>query len=291
MRCKEHLTDLSSSLGVCATCLRQRLLAVLAAQAQLARAAESRRKPDPQPLIFPRSVSPYVSRRKSEDGGANWIHNQRFYSTPQAGRPTHGDFEAARSFKKKNRFSLFTDLFRSRSEKFNSDPSVHFRRDSSDEPSSSSSSPSLFSSIFAVRRKKNQSSRTTRVEEFGQFGPGDRKPCRFTDRGMSPAIEADSGGECDRLPPGISVEASPQWKRTPKAARRARNSSGMAFCLSPLVRASPNRQWNQKGGLPPDMSFTGDGRSPMKPQLGTAAGYPANRSRKLAEMGTVNYKC
>ncbi|GMI75796.1 hypothetical protein like AT2G44600 [Hibiscus trionum] len=296
MRCKEHLTDLTSAVGVCATCLRQRLLALLAAQAQLARAAESRRKPEPPPLIFPRSVSPYVSRRKSEDDGSNWIHNQRFYSTPQVG-PTHGtattgDFEPARSFKKKNRFSLFSDLFRSRSGKLNADPSVHYHRDSSGEPSSSSSSPSLFSAIFAVRRKKNQSSRTALVEEFGQFDAGDRKPCRITDRGMSPAIEADSGDECDRLPSGISLEASPQWKRTPKAARRARNpSSGMTFCLSPLVRASPNRHWNQKGGLPPDMSFTGDSRSPMKPQLGSAAGFPANRSRKLADMGTVNYKC
>ncbi|KAE8677464.1 Detected protein of unknown function [Hibiscus syriacus] len=263
MRCKEHLTDLSSSVGVCATCLRQRLLAVLAAQAQLARAAQSLRKSDPPPLIFPRSVSPYVSRRKSEDSGANWIHHQRFYSTPLVG-PTHGtattgDFEAARSFKKKNRFSLFSDLFRSRSEKFNSDPSVHYHRDSSDEPSSSSSSPSLFSAIFAVRRKKNQSSRTTRVEEFAQFGPGDTKPSRITDRGMSPAIEADLGDECHRLPSRISPEASPQWKRTPKAARRSRsgagNSSGLAFCFSPLVRASPNRHWNQKGGFPPDVIY------------------------------------
>ncbi|KAE8727482.1 putative purine permease 11-like isoform 1 [Hibiscus syriacus] len=141
MRCKDLLTDLSSSVGVCATCLRQRLLAVLAAQAQLARAAESLRKPDVPPLILPRSVSPYVSRRKSEDDGADWIHHQRFYSTPQVG-PTHGtgargDFEAVRSYKKKNRFSFLSDLFRSRSEKFNSDRSVHYHRDSSDEPSSS----------------------------------------------------------------------------------------------------------------------------------------------------------
>ncbi|KAE8702784.1 Detected protein of unknown function [Hibiscus syriacus] len=259
MRCKEHLTDLSSSVGVCATCLRQRLLAVLAAQAQLALAAESLRKPDPPPLIFPRSVSPYVSRRKSGDDGANWIHNQRFYHTPQVG-PTHGtetsgDFEAVGSFKKKNRFSFFSDLFRLRSEKFNSDPSVHYNWDSSGEPSSSS--PSLFSALFAVRRKKNQSSGTTRVEEFGQFGPGNRKPSRVSDRGMSPAIEAASGDECHRLSSRISPEASPRWKRTPKAARRSRsgagNSSGLAFYLSPLVRANPNPHWNQKGGLPPDV--------------------------------------
>ncbi|MBA0826709.1 hypothetical protein Goarm_011534 [Gossypium armourianum] len=272
MRCKEHLTDLSSSVGVCATCLRERLLAVVAAQAQaqaqLARAAESRRKPDPPPLVFPRT--PQVG--------------------PTYGATTNGDFEAARSFKKKNRVSLFSNLFRSRSEKFNSDPNVRYRRDLSDEPSSSSSSPSWFSAFFAVRRKKQQFSRTTHVEEFGQFGTGDRKSYRITDRGMSPVIIADTGDGCDRLPSGLSPEASPRWKRTPTAARSGvKNVSGLAFCMSPLVRASPNRHWNQKGGLPPDITFTGDGRPTMKPQLATAAGFSANRSRKLADMGTVNY--
>ncbi|XVF33682.1 hypothetical protein REPUB_Repub17cG0189200 [Reevesia pubescens] len=308
MRCKKHITDLSSSVGVCATCLRERLLALIVAQAQaqaqqaqLARAAAAvaasgdRRKPDPPPLIFPRSVSPYVSRRKSDDNSATWIRHQRFYSTPQVG-PTYStstttDFEAIRSFKKKNRFSLFSNLFRSRSEKFNSDPRVHYHRDSFDEPSSSLS---WFSAIFPVRRKKQQSSRTSHVEEFGQFGHDDRRSCKIIDRGMSPAIEADSGDECDRSPSGSSPEASPQWKRTPTAARRSRtvgsrNVSGLAFCLSPLVRASPNRHWNHKGGLPPDMSFTGEGRTPMKPHLATAAGFCANRSRKLADFGRVNH--
>ncbi|XVE76779.1 hypothetical protein DITRI_Ditri13aG0008200 [Diplodiscus trichospermus] len=257
MRCKKHLSDLSSSVGVCSTCLRERLLVLIAAQAQaeaqaqqaqLARAAaEDRRRPDPPPLIFPRSVSPYVSGRKSDDNSAAWIHHQRFYSTPQVG-PTYSttttaDFEAARSFKKKN-------------------------------------------------RKKLQSSRTSHLEDFGKFGPGDRRSCRIIDRGMSPAIEADSGDECDRSPSGSSPEVSPRWKSTPTAARRARtgprNVSGLAFCLSPLVRASPNRHWNQKGGLPPDISFTGEGRPPAKPHLATAAGFCSNRSRKLADFGRVN---
>lgn len=121
MRCKKHIADLSSGVGLCATCLRERLLELIAAQAQaqaqaqqaqLARfAIEDGLKHDPPPLIFPRSVSPYVSRRKSDDNSATWIHNQRFYSTPQVG-PTYSTtstsyFEATRSFKKKNRFSLF----------------------------------------------------------------------------------------------------------------------------------------------------------------------------------------
>ncbi|XWS35556.1 hypothetical protein CRYUN_Cryun20dG0007200 [Craigia yunnanensis] len=311
MRCKKHLTDFNSSVGVCATCLRERLLALIAAQTQaqaqgqqtqLARAAaaavaEDRRKTDPVPLIFPRSVSPYVSRRKSDDNTSTWIHHQRFFSTPQVG-PTYStttttDFETARSFKKKNKFSLFSNLFRSRSEKFNLDPRVHYPRGSCDEPSSSSSFPSWFSTIFSVRRKNQQSSKTSYLEEFGQLDPADRRSCRIIDRGMSPAIEADSRNESDQSPSGSSPEVSPRWKRTPTPARKARtgsrNVSGLAFCLSPLVRASPNRHWNQKGGLPPDMSFTSEGRPPMKPHLATAAGFCANRSRKLADFGRVNH--
>ncbi|XP_022734611.1 uncharacterized protein LOC111288112 [Durio zibethinus] len=306
MRCKKHVTDISSSVGVCASCLRERLLALVAAQGQAqvqARqaqltfpGAEDRRKTDPPPLIFPRSVSPYVSRRKSDDNSATWIHHQGFYSTPQVA-PTYStttttDFEAARSFKKKNRFSVFSNLFGSRPEKFNLDLGVHDHRDSCEDPSSSSSSPSWFSTIFAVRRKKQQSTRTSHVE-FRQFGPGDRRSCRIIDRGMSPAIEANSGDECDRSPSGSSPEVSPQWKMTPTAPRRARtgpkNVSALAFCLSPLVRASPNRHWDQKGGLPSDVSFTGESRSPMKPHLATASGFCANRSRKLADFGRVNH--
>ncbi|KAK8630612.1 hypothetical protein V6N13_079397 [Hibiscus sabdariffa] len=305
MRCKKHLPDLTSSVGVCSTCLRERLLELIAAQEQaqaqkaLAAAADDCRKPDPPPLIFPRSVSPYVSRRKSDDNSATWIQHQRFYSTPQAG-PTYSAttttyLESTRSFKKKSRFSLFSNLFRSRSEKFNSDPHrVNYHPDSCDEPSSSSASPSWFATVFAVRRKKQQSTKASRVEGFDPFGPGDRRSCRVIDRGMSPAIDVDSGDECDRPPSGGSPEVSPRWKRTPTATRRSRagtrNVSGLAFCLSPLVWASPNRHWNQKGGLPADKSFTGESRaSTMKPHLATAAGFRANRSRKLADFGRVNH--
>ncbi|KAE8676805.1 putative purine permease 11-like isoform X1 [Hibiscus syriacus] len=303
MRCKEHLTDLSSSVGVCATCLRELLLELIAARTQrnqLIRVATTTaadddcRKHDPTPRNFPRSVSPYVGRGKSDDDSGTWILHQRFYSTPQVG-PTYGStttgyFESAGSFKK-NRFSLFSNLFRCRSEKFDLDPRVNYQ---CDEPPPSSASPSWFATIFAVRRKKKQSSKASRVEGFDQFGPGDRRSCRVIDRGMSPAVEVDSGDECDRPPSGGSPEASPQRKRTPTPARRfkagTRNVSGLAFCFSPLVWTSPNRHWNQKVELPPDMSFTGEPRpSTMKPHLATAAGFRANRSRKLADFGRVNH--
>ncbi|GMI66978.1 hypothetical protein like AT2G44600 [Hibiscus trionum] len=302
MRCKTHLTDLSSGVGVCATCLRERLLAVIAAQTRLERAAavdEDRRKHEPPSLIFPRSVSPYVNRTKSDDDGATWIRHQRFYSTPQVGhaKTTTADFDAASAaFKKKHKFSLFSNLFGARSEKFNSDPRVNNHRESCDEPSSSSSSssPSWFSAIFTTGRKNQQFSRTSRVEHFTQFGHRDRRSCAV-DRGMSPAVEVNPEDECDRSPPGSSPEVSPRWKRTPTRASRgktgARNKSGMAFCLSPLVRASPNRQWNQRSGLAPDMTHTttSEGRPAMKPQLGSAARFCANRSKKIADFGRVNH--
>ncbi|KAE8699695.1 putative purine permease 11-like isoform X1 [Hibiscus syriacus] len=299
MRCKKHLTDLSSRVGVCATCLRERLLSLIAAQTKFERAAaavvaEDRRKHEPPPLVFPRSVSPYVSWRKSDGDGATWIHHQRFYATPQVGLTTSttSDFDAAStSFKKKHRFSLFSNLFGTRSEGFNSDPRVHRHREPCNEQSfSSSSSPSWFSAIFTAGRRNQQSSRTSRVEYCSQFGRSDQKSC--IDRGMSPAIQANSGGECDRSPPESSPEVSPRWKRTPTAGRKARtgarNKSGMAFCLSPLVRASPNRQWNLKGGLSPEMTYTSESRPPMKPHLATAAGFCANRSKKIADFGRVN---
>jgi len=149
MRCKKHTADFSSTVGVCASCLRERLFVLIAAQAeahqkeaQLPRAesraalSEDPRKSDPTlpppPLVFPRSVSPYVARRKSDE--STWQHNtsqdRRFYSTPQvgptyAGANTFATVEACR--KKSGRFSLLTKLFRTRSEKIESDPRVSSR--------------------------------------------------------------------------------------------------------------------------------------------------------------------
>ncbi|GMJ02196.1 hypothetical protein like AT2G44600 [Hibiscus trionum] len=79
MRCKIHLVDLSSSVGVCSTCLRDRLRKLIAAQAEA-------------------EVGPTYSSA------------------------TTAYFEPTRSFKKKNMFSLFSNLFKSRSENLSLDP-------------------------------------------------------------------------------------------------------------------------------------------------------------------------
>ncbi|GFY90357.1 hypothetical protein Acr_07g0005540 [Actinidia rufa] len=96
MRCKKHLTDLSSRVGVCASCLRERLSALIATQAR-AQAQEDRRKYDaqnpPPHVAFPRSVSPYVAGNLTHqsDHLHRSLKDQLFFSTPQIG-PNCGGF-------------------------------------------------------------------------------------------------------------------------------------------------------------------------------------------------------
>ncbi|XP_062000557.1 uncharacterized protein LOC133717830 [Rosa rugosa] len=324
MRCKKHAADLTSAVGVCASCLRERLTAIIEAQtraqaqlqlqAQLSRlhsrsngvAPEEPLKsdPNPPPLIFPRSVSPYVSRRKSDDSAWRHHHNRsdhdhdhdhnhqrhhiRFYSTPQVG-PTYdgGAATIGGSYRKsKPKFSLLTSLFRSRSDKFWTDPRV-----SSRDSTSTSASPSWFSTIFAGKRGK-QSKQFYSDESTIRVRSRHRRA-----RGMSPDLTHDAGGGgcedvCDRSASGSGDSSTPDWKRTPVQAtpsRRTRsgpvkNVSGLTFCLSPLVRASPNPHWNQKcmQGFPAEV---GEVRVATKPHLATAASFSMNRSRKLADIG------
>ncbi|KAJ8573433.1 hypothetical protein K7X08_009944 [Anisodus acutangulus] len=299
MRCKKHLSDLSSSVGVCATCLRERLFGLIAAQAQAQARAQDHRKSDsnPPPLVFPRSVSPYISRRKSDTTPWQFHHNslpsipdQRFYSTPQVG--PNGTVIAAGPYnKKKGYFGFFSGLFRSKTDKLDSDPRVS----NSSDPFRAASS--WFSTILSGRRKKQ--SRTFSLEE-STIGSHHRRTCRNRDRGMSPARYSDDeedehyGGGSS----GYSSESSQGWKQTPRRTPAAqigrrgktshnRNLTGMAFCLSPLVRASPSRNWNQKG-MPPEMVFSGEIRVPAKPQLSTETSFCKNRSRKLAHFGRLN---
>lgn len=314
MGCKKHPVDLSSSVGVCASCLRERLFSVIAAQEQAlvqrqtqARGREDCLKFDAQqpPLAFPRSVSPYISHRKSDTAAATWQihgHDQRFFSTPQVG-PT-GSLTVDSTISKKKRASgrfssIFTGLFRSKSGKPDlnssqiSDPAASGQLNSRD---SCNASPSWFSNIIPGRRKKQI--RTLSLDENGICAQ--RRTCRNRDRGMSPVRYSDEDEHCHGGSSGYSSESSQGWKQTPRktpAMRRgggrqghSRNVSHLSFCLSPLVRASPNRHWNQMG-VPPEMvvaSASGEIRVPAKPYLSTAASFGKNRSRKLADFGRYN---
>lgn len=290
MRCKKHLPDLSSNVGVCATCLRERLIVLVAVE-------DGRRyDPQPPPLLFPRSVSPYITRRKSDyPGHSHTLSDQRFYSTPQVG-PTGVSIGTASLYKKKSsKFSLFSNLFRSKSRKVdfvNENPRVSVSNSGGSHASGSPSSPSWFSAMLSGRRKK-QSRLFTTEENHNQNQPVvSRRPYGYRDRGMSPARYSQDGvdEECHTGEfSGYSSESSQGWRETPKRAtayssrrnnrlNHSRNNvTGLTFCLSPLVRASPNRR------LPPETSLSGD-----KPHLSNAASYCANRSRKLADIGRFN---
>ncbi|GFP91041.1 hypothetical protein PHJA_001248100 [Phtheirospermum japonicum] len=304
MRCKKHPADVSSSVGVCASCLRQRLYAIIAAQAQAqalkqAQAQQDCRKSEPEPpLSFPRSVSPYISRRKS-DTAATWrpqVHHQRFFSTPQVG-PSGSitvEIDGDRKRKGGGLSSLFFGLFRSKSDKSGSGPGPIPDHGVS-VSSCSVSSPSWFSTNFIAGRRKKKSW-TFSIGE-GKSGAQQRRIGKDRDRGMSPARcsdDEDQGGSS-----GYSSESSHGWKQTPrrtpasvrrcggKAAAQSKNVSSLKFCLSPLVRASPGRHWNQKG-LTSEMVVAGESRVPAKPYLSAAASFCKNRSRKLADFGRYN---
>lgn len=239
MRCKKHLCDHSSSIGVCASCLRDRLFSLIHSQSQSHSHSQthpisdpnypdSDPNPDPKlnpnnppPLVFPRSVSPYISRRKSEP-------IPRFYSTPQVNPKT-----------KKHKFGLISKLFRSRS-------------GNPDNPDPTTSTSSSSSYIYYNNRGLSPEHR---CEEKELFEPS---PARGFHRRPSPG------------------------RVLPSPAR-----SGLAFCLSPLVRASPARNW-------PDAGYSGEIRVPasgnhcIKPHLSAAASLCANRSRKMADFGRLN---
>ncbi|XP_035831803.1 uncharacterized protein LOC118480917 [Helianthus annuus] len=124
MRGKNHYTDLSSNVGVCASCLRERLFPLVAAH-----------EPQAQHPVVPRSASPYISQRKSDysSPSINTKHNsdrnhhhilpdQRFFSTPDVA-PVTGSYNSGQ--KKKHslfRFSLLSNLFRSKKRNENSNP-------------------------------------------------------------------------------------------------------------------------------------------------------------------------
>lgn len=307
MRCQKHASDISSGVGVCATCLREKLFTLVAAQSrhilqQQFQAPDDRRRSDVDhpPLVFPRSVSPYVSRRNSDSSSCHHHHHrrygsvaeQRFYFTPEIGPngkiDEENEYYSEMTTKKKKtnyRFSFFNNLFRSNPDKRNSDAGAS---NSGDPRIDSSSSASWISSILGGCRKKQHCAFS--VDESTTAAK--RRSCRHFDRGLSPVRYCEDFVHEHCGSSGYSSESSQGWKRTPRRTpalapgRRAmvpRNISGMTFCLSPLVRASPNRQWNQKN-MPPEMMYAGDIRAPAKSPMMLCK----NGSKKIADLGRVN---
>jgi hypothetical protein len=81
-RCKDHLTDLTSCNGVCASCLNQRLT----------------------PLSKAQTADEDLTRRKLHNAAVSHVSDHRFHNTPQV---------RIRSTDKTNRWALLSNLFRS----------------------------------------------------------------------------------------------------------------------------------------------------------------------------------
>ncbi|GAU36296.1 hypothetical protein TSUD_353400 [Trifolium subterraneum] len=273
MRCKKHLPDPTSTVGVCASCLRERLQPILEAQAQAqpSRISVSENDLSPSQPNFSRSESPFVAHRKSDDRRREVL----FQTAPKIDRGfefSGGTATApvtAPSKRRIRRFWILSNFFRPRSTKSENSSAESY------DPSSSVSPPSWLSTDVPVRRKNNN-----RVS--------DQKRCRQFDRGASPVDNnnfeenygLDSGSESSPRQRNKATAGAVTARRS-KLCYAGKSLTSMALCLSPLVRASPNRQWNSHKGMANELGVGG------VHHISTAASYCANRSRKLVDLGRV----
>lgn len=283
MRCKKH--PFQAGGGVCATCLCERLLVLAAAQNNGDSSPprpQAAAPPHVEPAAFPRSVSPYVSRRKSDASALRNHPSLLFFRTPQVGPAgtaalEEGDIAYEYEKRRAGKFSVLSTLFGHH----------HHRSDDKETGGATrerSKKHSWFAGIIPRRRKKQQAPEPSSALPPS---PPPRRSCRVvSNRGLSPE-RADSGEESS------SPAAEPSWRPSPSpmrktpCRRRQVNSmpSGFAVCLSPLVRPSPGRR--HRGGVqPPDpCSFSCELRPSPLHNLSSAASITRCRSKKLADGG------
>ncbi|KAL6652146.1 hypothetical protein ACP70R_011071 [Stipagrostis hirtigluma subsp. patula] len=282
MRCGRHPYE--GGVGVCAPCLRGRLLALAAAQNEASSLPPPPPPaPEPEPeLVFPRSVSPYVSRRKSDASAARRGRPPGFlfFRTPQVG-PAYGGggagfeegdigFEARRS----GRFSVLAALFGHRSEENAGGGGKDRKR------------RSWLAGILPRGRRQQQKE----PEPASPPSPLRRSSCRAVcNRGLSPVRHADGEGEESTspaespwLPSPSPVRKTPGRRRTGAAGAAV---SGFAVCISPLVRPSPGR--HSRGGHPPDAAAAVSSELRPSPlhRLTSGSSLHHCRSWKLADGG------
>ncbi|XP_076950261.1 uncharacterized protein LOC143623181 [Bidens hawaiensis] len=295
MRCKKHNSDLSSIVGVCASCLRERLLKVIVAEEQ----AQAQAQSQPQNQRYSNTNTNTNTNQQPPRSGVNRtnsvatvqrpnnkprldhsLSDQWFYNSPQVTINTGGGCigGGGSSNKKKNsliRFSSFSNLFKSNAREGDAESTSGEPSGAAGKPTSVTSSPMWFSNS----RHKNKA---VYVNESV------RKQRYVRDRGVSPVGSSDDEEEVSGGSSGY--ESAESLKNTPKktpsrqTVRRTGGQSGvfgLVFCLSPLVRASPHRVWNLKGKPPVD---NGD----FRPSLSNVKSFCANRSRKLADFGRSN---
>ncbi|KAK3158775.1 hypothetical protein QOZ80_2AG0141450 [Eleusine coracana subsp. coracana] len=284
MRCKKH--PFQAAAGVCATCLRDRLLVLAAAQ----NGGDASSSPPPQlpPVVpaaaFPRSVSPYVSRRKSDASGGGALRNHPsllFFRTPQVGPAgsgalEEGDIAYEVEKRRAGKFSVLATLFGHHH---------HHRSDDKDKGRGlRGKKHSWLAGIIPRRRKKQQPPESSSSSALPPSPPPARRSCRVvSNRGLSPERNSHGSDEESSSP---AWRPSPSPMRKPTPGRRPRQASsmpsGFAVCLSPLVRPSPGRR-HRGGAQPPDpCSFSCE----LRPSpLHNLASITRCRSKKLADGG------
>ncbi|CAD6343632.1 unnamed protein product [Miscanthus lutarioriparius] len=304
MRCKKH--PYQAGGGVCATCLRDRLLALEAAQngdasppppAPAPAPVPAQAPPvPPEPLAFPRSVSPYVSRRKSDTSGALRHHpSLLFFRTPQVG-PAYGgaleEGDIAYEYEKRRarKFSVLATLFGHHHHHHRSEEKHHHQQEGGAKERKKQFS--WFAGIIPRRRKKQQAPAPAASATSPQSAPPRRSSCRLVvsnrgSRRSRTATAAAATRAAARPPPRIPRGGRPRPHAEDPCQRRQTNSmpSGFAVCLSPLVRPSPGRR-HRHGVQPPDPgSFSCELRPSPLHSLSSAASVTRCRSRKLADGG------
>ncbi|KAM3370104.1 hypothetical protein ACQJBY_017779 [Aegilops geniculata] len=281
MRCRTHPYE--SAVGVCAACLRGRLLALAAAQNQAPSLAPTPPPPEPAPVsLFPRSVSPYVCPRKSDaaSGPGPWRHpsSRLFFRTPQVGPGTgfeEGDIGFQIRRRRSGKLSALAALFGHRQQ----------RHDGSEEKGGEERRHGSWLAGIMPRARGRRKEEPAATES--PLPPRRRSSRVISNRGLSPVRcsyeESEEGG---------TVADSP-WRPSPMRKTPCRRLlggagagvSGFAVCISPLVRPSPARN-HHRGGHPPDApALSGELRpSPLHhPPSGSSLHHC--RSWKLADGG------
>lgn len=218
MRCKRHTVDSSSTIGVCASCLRERLFSLAASEDNdHHHHVHSRTSPPPPPpLVFPRSVSPYAAARNSDAGGGGGGGDSLASYGGEGSKSSAKVFETNRSVKKKQTgLSRFSTLF--------------------------GTDRSWFSKVLSPRSKTT----TCYIEDLiaAESNHHQQRPRHSYCKGMSPANELESFDDS----PG-RARRTPAMTGTP--GRRKTAATTMGLCLSPLVRAKPNCSFGYTGYHP-----------------------------------------
>ncbi|KAG8082961.1 hypothetical protein GUJ93_ZPchr0014g47285 [Zizania palustris] len=281
MKCKKH--SYKGGAGVCAPCLRDRLLRLAATHNEASSLPQPLPEPEPVPVpVFPRSVSPYVSRQKSDASGA-WRRPSSFlfFRTPQV-RPAYGgggdagfeegdiEFEIRR---RSSKFSVLSALFGKHR---------HHGSEERDGGKERKHRSWLAGIIPRILRKKATASAPA------PFPPRCSSHV-ICNRGFSPVSYAHEGGEESSSPAESSWRHSPSPMRQTPCRRRPEGAgasvSGFTVCISPLVRPSPARH-HRGGGHPTDgPDFSGELLPSTLHPFSSGTSLHHCRSWKLADSG------